>query len=543
VHRRTQATLEDSSIWKYAYNDRDELISGKRYWADWAPVSGQQFEYAYDNIGNRTSAKSGGDTGGSNLRTATYGANALNQYTNITTPGYKDIIGASMATNSVTVNGNATDRKVEYFHNEQTMANDSGPVYQSVSVTSGTSNVTGNVLFPPNQQAPTYDDDGNLISDGLWIYTWDSENRLVQMASATAVTSAAKRKLVFGYDAQGRRTRKQVYLWGATDWNTTPSLDQRFVYDGWNLLVELNATNNAPIRSYLWGLDLSCTLDGAGGVSGLIAVRDGGGAIHFAAFDGNGSLVALINASDLSLSAHYEYSPFGETLRATGAFAGGNPFGFSSRFTDRESNLLRYPKRDYNPVIAKWFCRDPAAEEGGNNLYAFVMNNPLNVCDSDGEGFFQDHPSLSKTLLAIIMGVKAILPGSQLPNVGREIERNRTRIEESASIGNSNRRRGSKGLGKGRGGKGAVVGALVLFAGVLTAEAAGQDASGSAADPEDGIEYNDLARNARDFVKHTREGDTAMADLDAALAAQNVSDLGGGTVGALWVLEILWDAE
>ena len=43
VHRRTQATLEDCSRWQYAYNDRNEVTAGRRSWADWTPVAGQQF--------------------------------------------------------------------------------------------------------------------------------------------------------------------------------------------------------------------------------------------------------------------------------------------------------------------------------------------------------------------------------------------------------------------------------------------------------------------------------------------------------------------
>jgi hypothetical protein len=112
VQRRTQATLEDGSMWKYAYNDRNELVSAGRFWSDWLPVTGQQFQYGYDNIGNRTTSASGGDVNGASLRTATYTANELNQYTSITTPGYEDILGVALATNSVTVNSGGTDRKI-----------------------------------------------------------------------------------------------------------------------------------------------------------------------------------------------------------------------------------------------------------------------------------------------------------------------------------------------------------------------------------------------------------------------------------------------
>ena len=56
VNRRTKAVREDGSFWSYGYDDRDEVTSGKHNWGDWSPVSGQQFTYAYDNIGNRSSA-------------------------------------------------------------------------------------------------------------------------------------------------------------------------------------------------------------------------------------------------------------------------------------------------------------------------------------------------------------------------------------------------------------------------------------------------------------------------------------------------------
>ena len=43
-------------MWQYGYDDRDELTSASRRWSaaqNNAFVSGQQFTYAYDNIGNR----------------------------------------------------------------------------------------------------------------------------------------------------------------------------------------------------------------------------------------------------------------------------------------------------------------------------------------------------------------------------------------------------------------------------------------------------------------------------------------------------------
>jgi len=86
LNRRTQASLEDGSYWQYDYNDRNALTGARRYWPDQAPVAGQHFGYGYDTIGNRLSARSGGDVNGWNLRETTYTANGLNQYTSVVRP-------------------------------------------------------------------------------------------------------------------------------------------------------------------------------------------------------------------------------------------------------------------------------------------------------------------------------------------------------------------------------------------------------------------------------------------------------------------------
>ena len=59
----------------------------------------------------------------------------------------------------------------------------------------------------------------------------------------------------FGYDWQGSRVTKRV--WSNTSGTGPLAVDLRFVYDGWNSIAELNATNNAVVRGYVWGLDLS----------------------------------------------------------------------------------------------------------------------------------------------------------------------------------------------------------------------------------------------------------------------------------------------
>ncbi|MCL4181737.1 MAG: hypothetical protein KJ072_28880, partial [Verrucomicrobia bacterium] len=104
ANQRVRVTLHDGSFWVYEYDRLGQVISGKKYWSDWTPVPGQQFEYGFDDIGNRTSTKAGGDSAGSGLRWAGYTNNALNQLTSRGVPGAVDVLGLANAGATVSVN-------------------------------------------------------------------------------------------------------------------------------------------------------------------------------------------------------------------------------------------------------------------------------------------------------------------------------------------------------------------------------------------------------------------------------------------------------
>jgi len=385
LNRRTQASLEDGSIWKYDYNDRDELTGARRYWPDWAPVTGQHFAYDYDNIGNRKTASAGGDVNGGSLRQTTYTANGLNQYTDITTPGYKDICGIAIATNGVTVNGGAADRKVEYFHREIGIANGSGALWQDVPVTSGGATDTGGLVFPANNQTLAYDADGNLSFDGVWTYEWDGENRLIAMTMTNVANIAPtnRLRLEFAYDFQGRRVQKKVSHWDSNGW--VLDSNSRFVYDGWNLLTVFNSSLSLH-TSFMWGLDLSGTMDQAGGIGGLLlAVFYGTSTTScFAGYDGSGNVTALLDSSGQPVLARYEYGPFGETIRITGPVASTNPFRFSTKYSDDETHLVYYGFRYYSSTFGRWINRDPITDQLILNLYLFCHNSSTCRIDTDG---------------------------------------------------------------------------------------------------------------------------------------------------------------
>ena len=107
-------------------------------------------------------------------------------------------------------------------------------------------------------------------------------------------------------------------------------------------------------------------------------------AVYFHLYDGNGNTGQLINGSDGSIVAHYEYDPYGKAIASTGSYADENAFRFSSKYYDSETDLYYYGYRYYSPEIGRWISRDPVDEEGGINLYSFVNQNPVNYVDETG---------------------------------------------------------------------------------------------------------------------------------------------------------------
>jgi RHS repeat-associated protein len=378
ANQRTQDTLMDGSDWVYQYDSLGQVTSGKKYWADGTLVAGQQFGYAFDDIGNRTQTQSGGDPTGANLRTASYYANNLNQLTNRDIPPYVDVKGVSIGTNVVTVNGQTAYRKGEYFRDELPVNNTNSALWSNIVVTAtGQTSVTGNVYVAQTPEHFSYDPDGNLTNDGRFDYIWDGENRLVGMTNNTGV--GPRYGLTFAYDPQGRRIQKLV----AT--NGVPAYTNRFLYNGWNLIATL--TPNSQLQSaFMWGLDLSGSMQGAGGVGGLLEVSYKGTSItnSFPAIDGNGNVATLVNATDGTVMANYEYGPFGELTRATGPMAKTNPVRFSTKYQDDESDLLYYGYRYYKPSTGTWPTRDPIEEKGGLNLYGYDLGDPINHIDALG---------------------------------------------------------------------------------------------------------------------------------------------------------------
>jgi RHS repeat-associated protein len=325
-----------------------------------ATVSGStvvsSFDYAVNNIGQRTGVAATGTAFAASSGWA-WGYDSLGQVTSATHTGntalnqgydYDDI-------------GNRTQSSVGL---------------SSPAVTSYTANMLNQYSAITGASAPavspSYDADGNQLAGAAGqalgqTFEWDGENRLKVVKD-----SLGNVLVTYAYDANSRRIRR-----------TTSSGSTLYVYDGWNCVgehtVPASSTTATLSRTLAWGLDLSDSLQGAGGVGGLLNVVDIGAAIVYPAYDGNGNVSEYLDAAG-AVVAHFEYDAFGRVIVVSGS-ATGLDIRFSTKPQDNVTGWYYYGYRFYDGVAGRWASRDPIEENGGINLCGMLQNDLANKVD------------------------------------------------------------------------------------------------------------------------------------------------------------------
>lgn len=420
LNRRDKASWNDGTFIDYAYNPRSEVTSARKQFSSGTFVGGSQHEFTFDDVGNPLVNRFGGDASGLNLRTSTYAAaNNLNQPTSRTVPNSIFVSGAAPL--SLTLQGfvdqqsfSLSRQQGETFFGEAQLDNTNWPIYSNIKVSGkdGTNVAdlqSGFDFLKKTPEAFTFDADGNQTGDGRWALTWDADNRLIQVETLpeAAAAGAPKVRLRWSYDSANLRYKEQRYTWTyASGWQLTATTF--YIHDGCNLIAELNQTLN-PVKLYQWGLDLSGTRQGAGGVGGLLEMKvPSNSNVYYYTFDGNGNVRQLVDAQASTTVAEFDYSPFGETTKAVGPMADLNRFRFSTKFEDLETRWLYYGQRYLDPALGRWLSLDPF--EAGANLYSFVENNTINQVDP--LGLVSYTPDSSTCTIDVLLKMKPIwIPG------------------------------------------------------------------------------------------------------------------------------------
>jgi len=127
-----------------------------------------------------------------------------------------------------------------------------------------------------------------------------------------------------------------------------------------------------------------------------------GGFTYYLTYDQVGSLRVIADSSG-NVVKKIEYDSFGNIINDTDpSFA--IPFGFAGGLYDKDTGLIRFGFRDYDPDVGRWTGKDPIFFAGGDtDLFGYCLNDPVNSVDSDGLIF----GSLATKLAGKIVGASA----------------------------------------------------------------------------------------------------------------------------------------
>jgi RHS repeat-associated protein len=264
-------------------------------------------------------------------------------------------------------------------------------------------------------RAGTYDDQDRLVAYGTASYDFDANGRLAERTTPAGTTT-------YGYDPLGGLA--EVALPGGD----TVS----YLTDGQGRRVA-KLVNGTPVQGFLYAGPLRpvAELDGSGAVvrrfvyaGGAVPVYmvAGGDAFRFVT-DEVGSVRLVVNTATGAVAQRLDYDSFGNVTADTSP--GFQPFGFAGGLYDRDTDLVRFGARDYDPETGRFTTRDPIGFAGGStNLYAYAGSDPVNGNDPLGlEGW--DWGSFAAGALVgvaeALVGVVDLVTGGAVSATGRNI--------------------------------------------------------------------------------------------------------------------------
>jgi len=278
ANQRTNVVRTAGDYVTYKYDSIGELTNSIGFQPSGAVRIHERRYYAYDGAGNLLQKK---DSAAPMFQTI-YGINSLNEITNSVLGTWNALVGwsatisvagstTSPATN-VTVNGASVnlygDNSFAWNFGVNAGSNGFTAIARDIYGRSST-NVSAVSVIPTNN-AYAYDLNGNLLTDGTRNFAYDDENQL----SSVWKTNAWRND--FAYDGRLRKRIERDYMWSGSAWQQTNEI--HYIYDG-NLVIQERDANDSPQVTYTRGSDLSGSLQGDGGIGGLLARTDHASAI------------------------------------------------------------------------------------------------------------------------------------------------------------------------------------------------------------------------------------------------------------------------
>jgi RHS repeat-associated protein len=285
---------------------------------------------------------------------------------------------------SVTTNGSATTRTF----NAQN---------QTTSVSSGT--------------APTYDHNGNTITDNGQTFVYDAWNRLVAVKSGSSTVAS------YLYDGQGWRIRE-----------TYGSSTNDLYYDSdWQVIeAQVNGTGTSNIASqYVWSpADINALVLRDSYSNGVRTTR------LYALQDANDNVTSLVTTSG-NVGERYMYDPYGnvsvmdQNWGSRSASVYGWIYLFQGDRLDGTTGWYGSRERDYTPAEGRWAERDPLGLNAGDrNIYEYLKSSPANGTDPLGEGWWGGNQDKNDPRCVALL--------QKIENIKKEIAKRTGELDEDA---------------------------------------------------------------------------------------------------------------
>lgn len=360
VYQPTSASREFQTLYAYDARHRISGINFQVCTADAShsctntPVSEGSDAYAYDNADNRTQVT---ETNGSTTTDYRYCYDGRNQLTGRNT-------GAACTST-------AHDETYAYDDvGNRTQASLGGTTTDFSYDSSGQLCAIGaSSCLAPNV---TYDSAGRIAGDDQWIYSYDSEGRLIEVCDLGCTDAATK--VDFTYDGEGHRTRIVTAAGGSS--STTD-----FRYQGDSIVEE--KTDGVVTRTYV--------VDSSGSVVKVVVPSGLDAGSYLVSWNGHGDALALLKVGadgTLTVANSYTYGTWGQPV--TTVAPGFNDLGFRFLYLgkfdvqwDGPAGLYYTHARHYAIRTARFLQPDLSRYE--TNLYSYAINNPVAIADPSGQ--------------------------------------------------------------------------------------------------------------------------------------------------------------
>ncbi|MCH8550945.1 MAG: hypothetical protein LAT62_03345 [Natronospirillum sp.] len=239
-----------------------------------------------------------------------------------------------------------------------------------------------------------YDDNGNRTHEnGTQIAQYDAQDRLIQYGDHE-----------YRYTANGELTRKTDTVTGDTtlyDYDAFSNLRQVTLPDGTKIEYVIDGQNRRVGKKrdgeleqgflYQGQLNPVAELDGNNNVIARFVYGDKGHVPSYMIKGGNryrlisdhlGSVRQVIDAQTGDIAQLLDYDAWGNVTQDTNP--GFQPFGYAGGIYDRDTGLVRFGARDYDPEVGRWTTKDPIGFKGGLNHYVYAYGDPINYVDING---------------------------------------------------------------------------------------------------------------------------------------------------------------